>query len=71
MNAQLSMFDVKPIEHRKQNGQYGTRLEAALDEARKWKALYTTEITRQNYVSRKMRLLEEENIRLKKENKNP
>jgi len=65
-NIQLRMFAALPApEHRKTNGRYATRLDAALQEALNWKTLYITEITRKECVSTKLRVQQEEITTLK------
>jgi hypothetical protein len=65
-NTQLRMFEALPMpEHRKANGQFATRLEAALQDAANWKMLYLTEITRKECVATKLRTQQEEINRLK------
>ena len=68
MERQLALqLDVAKLpQTRKLNGKWTDKLTSAVEHAANWKALYIGEITRQHYVARKMRLLEEENIRLKK-----
>lgn len=67
MEKQMTLqLDVKIPQARKLNGEFATQLTSAIEHAANWKQLYLAEVTRKYYVAQKMRLLEEENIRLKK-----
>jgi hypothetical protein len=64
---QLLLFDIVPatIEHRGAKGRYSTYLQAALEEAARWRQLYVNEMTRKEYVAQTLRLQQEEINRLK------
>jgi hypothetical protein len=67
MERQLALqLDVAKLpQTRKLNGKWTDKLTSAVEHAANWRTLYIGEMTRQHCVARKMRILEEENIKLK------